>query len=108
MSYLRSFFDSFGSLLSGDDPGRPASGESSHDSDGPAMDVVEPGPSAVVSERAVQKLKGYFELAKEEIDKAVRAEEWGLTEDAIAYYKNANRILIEAKSTRVPSAIPSR
>ncbi|CAA7403645.1 unnamed protein product [Spirodela intermedia] len=107
MSYLRSFFDSFGSLLSGTDDGRPSSGESSRNSEEPAMDVVERGPSAVVSERAVQKLKGYFELAKEEIDKAVRAEEWGLAEDAIAYYKNANRILIEAKSTRVPYAIPS-
>ncbi|KAG9445150.1 hypothetical protein H6P81_016490 [Aristolochia fimbriata] len=64
--------------------------------------IVRPGVS---NERIAGKLKGYFELAKEQIDKAVRAEEWGLTEDAIAYYRNAERILVEAKATRASSVI---
>ncbi|KAG6543240.1 hypothetical protein Mapa_015491 [Marchantia paleacea] len=53
------------------------------------------------SERAVQKLRGYFTLAKEEIDKGVRSEEWGLNADALAHYKNANRILIEGMGADV-------
>ncbi|KAL8495446.1 hypothetical protein ACS0TY_019551 [Phlomoides rotata] len=57
------------------------------------------------NERVAYKLKAYFDLAKEEIDKAVRAEEWGLPEDAISHYKNAQRILNEAASTPVPSYI---
>ena len=71
------------------------------------MNISDPGPSAVVSDRIAHKLKGYFELAKEEIDKAVRAEEWGLMEEPIVFYRNANRILIEARSVRIPSAVPS-
>ncbi|KAL8499216.1 hypothetical protein ACS0TY_022262 [Phlomoides rotata] len=51
------------------------------------------------------KLKGYFYLAKEDIAKAVRAEEWGFPEDVISHYKNAQRILNEAASTPVPSHI---
>ncbi|MQM12532.1 hypothetical protein Taro_045450 [Colocasia esculenta] len=96
MSYFQSLLDSIGSLFSDPDSSK-----------GHSMDDVAPGPSAVVSERVAQKLKGYFELAKEQIDKAVRAEEWGLVEDAIAHYRNANRILTEAKATRVPDAISS-
>ncbi|KAL2649329.1 hypothetical protein R1flu_017457 [Riccia fluitans] len=53
------------------------------------------------SERAVEKLRGYFTLAKEEIDKGVRSEEWGLNADALAHYKNANRILIEGMGADV-------
>ncbi|KAL3702302.1 hypothetical protein R1sor_020324 [Riccia sorocarpa] len=52
-------------------------------------------------ERAVEKLRGYFTLAKEEIDKGVRSEEWGLNADALAHYKNANRILIEGMGADV-------
>ncbi|KAG1359177.1 spastin [Cocos nucifera] len=70
------------------------------------MEGSDAGPS-VISERVVLKLKGYFELAKEEIDKAVRAEEWGLTEDAIAHYRNAQRVMLEAKAARVPAALSS-
>ncbi|KAL9263083.1 Spastin-like protein [Drosera capensis] len=44
----------------------------------------------------------YFDLAKEEIAKAVRAEEWGLRDDAIGHYRNAERILAEEASTRAP------
>ncbi|CAD5184776.1 unnamed protein product [Musa acuminata subsp. malaccensis] len=77
----------------------------------PAPDRMEPSPStapAVVGERVALKLKGYFDLAKEEIDKAVRAEEWGLTEDAVAHYRNAQRVMLEAKAARVPDALASR
>lgn len=69
--------------------------------------TMEAGPS-VVTERVVLKLKGYFELAKGEIDKAIRAEEWGLTDEAIESYRNAQRILLEAKSARVPVSLSSR
>ncbi|KAK1558888.1 hypothetical protein Q3G72_007875 [Acer saccharum] len=65
------------------------------------------GGSSITNERAAYKLKGYFDLAKEEIAKAVRAEEWGLVDDAIVHYKNAQRILNEACSTPVPSYISS-
>jgi hypothetical protein len=40
------------------------------------MDAAAPSPAAVVGERVAVKLNDYFELAKEEIDRAVRAEEW--------------------------------
>jgi hypothetical protein len=40
-----------------------------------------PGASPVLGnvdgERVVEKLKGYFSLGKSEIDKAIRADEWG-------------------------------
>ncbi|KAJ0964114.1 hypothetical protein J5N97_029236 [Dioscorea zingiberensis] len=97
MSFWKGLVDSFSQIFSISSP--------SAASDPQPMDAAA-GPS-VVSERVVNKLKGYFELAKEEIDKAVRAEEWGLTDDAIAHYKNAHRIMLEAKAARVPSALPS-
>ncbi|XP_039060477.1 spastin-like [Hibiscus syriacus] len=59
------------------------------------------------NERTAYKLKGYFDLAKGEIDKAVRAEEWGLVDDAVVHYKNAQRILVDASSTPTPSCIRS-
>ncbi|MCD9644405.1 hypothetical protein HAX54_032612 [Datura stramonium] len=62
---------------------------------------------ATGNERTAYKLKGYFELAKEEIAKAVRAEEWGLADDAISHYHNAQKILAEGISTPVPSYITS-
>ncbi|KAK6920237.1 AAA ATPase, AAA+ lid domain [Dillenia turbinata] len=61
----------------------------------------------VTNERVAYKLKGYFDLAKGEIDKAIRAEEWGLVDDAIVHYRNAQGILAEASSTRAPSVISS-
>lgn len=73
----------------------------------PPMDGMDPG-TGVPNERIAYKLKGYFDLATEEIDKAVRAEEWGLVDDAIVYYRKAQRILIEAASTPSPSYISSR
>ncbi|XP_038977583.1 spastin-like isoform X1 [Phoenix dactylifera] len=107
MSYLKGLFDSFSKFFSGVRPS-----DSSDPSPSPAaafdrtMEGSAAGPS-VVNERVVLKLKGYFELAKEEIDKAVRAEEWGLAEDAIAHYRNAHRVMLEAKAARVPAALPS-
>lgn len=75
-------------------------------SDGGPMDGE--GGVSTGNERVAYKMKGYFDLAKGEIDKAVRAEEWGLPDDAISYYKNAQRILNEAVSTPVPSYISAR
>jgi spastin len=93
MSFLRALADSLSSLLF-PPPDAP-----------PMADAA--GPAAVVGERVAVKLKGYFELAKEEIDKAVRAEEWGLPEDADAHYRNALRVMLEAKAARVPDAVSS-
>lgn len=62
----------------------------------------------VENERVAYKLKGYFDLAKEEIDKAVRAEEWGLIDDALLHYQYAQRILREAIATPVPTYITPR
>ncbi|KAH9612065.1 hypothetical protein KSS87_022604 [Heliosperma pusillum] len=63
--------------------------------------------SKVSNERIAGKLKGYFDLAKEEIAKAVRAEEWGIIDDAVSHYRNAQRILAEGASTHAPSFISS-
>ncbi|KAM7472125.1 hypothetical protein LguiA_010308 [Lonicera macranthoides] len=71
------------------------------------MDGISAGGTPVSNERTAYKLKGYFDLAKEVIAKAVRAEEWGLVDDAISHYQNAQRILAEAVSTPVPSYITS-
>ena len=49
----------------------------------------------VNEERAVAKLKAYFSLGKSEINKAVRVDEWGLVDDALLHYRNADRILSE-------------
>ncbi|WVZ82764.1 hypothetical protein U9M48_029992 [Paspalum notatum var. saurae] len=94
MSFLRSLADTFSSLLFSAGGGAP-------------MDAAAPSPAAVVGERVAVKLRGYFELAKEEIDKAVRAEEWGLPDDAAAHYRNAQRVMLEAKAARVPDAVSS-
>ncbi|KAJ6821873.1 uncharacterized protein M6B38_130850 [Iris pallida] len=89
---FKGLVDSISSILSSDPP--------------PAAMAEEAGPS-VVNERVALKLKGYFDLAKEEIDKAVRAEEWGLPDDAVTHYTNAHRVLLEAKSARLPDALSS-
>ncbi|XP_062233703.1 uncharacterized protein LOC133930936 isoform X2 [Phragmites australis] len=96
MSFLRGLADTFSSLLSSSGGGA-----------GAPMDAPSPSPAAVVGERVAVKLRGYFELAKEEIDKAVRAEEWGLPDEAAAHYRNAQRVMLEAKAARVPDAVPS-
>uniref|UniRef100_A0A0E0L7B3 microtubule-severing ATPase n=1 Tax=Oryza punctata TaxID=4537 RepID=A0A0E0L7B3_ORYPU len=101
MSFLRALTDSLSSLLYSVAGGAAAKWG---DMDGAA---AAPSPAAVVGERVAVKLKGYFELAKEEIDKAVRAEEWGLPDDAAAHYRNALRVMLEAKAARVPDAVSS-
>lgn len=105
MSFFKELIDNFSSIFS--DPGSSSNTSnrsptsSNNYQNRAAMEGVE-------NERAAYKLKGYFDLAKEEIDKAVRAEEWGLIEDAILHYQNAQRILGEAIATPVPSYISSR
>uniref|UniRef100_A0ACD5Y0J1 Uncharacterized protein n=1 Tax=Avena sativa TaxID=4498 RepID=A0ACD5Y0J1_AVESA len=94
MSFLRALADSLSSLIF-----QPP--------EEPPMAAAAPSAAAVVGERVAVKLKGYFELAKEEIDKAVRAEEWGLPDDADAHYRNALRVMLEAKAARVPDAVSS-
>ncbi|KAM0834187.1 hypothetical protein ACQ4PT_063771 [Festuca glaucescens] len=93
MSFLRALADSLSSLLFRTPDTQPMADAA--------------GAAAVVGERVAVKLKGYFELAKEEIDKAVRAEEWVLPDDADAHYRNALRVMLEAKAARVPDAVSS-
>ncbi|WJX76983.1 microtubule-severing ATPase [Trifolium repens] len=95
MSFLQGIIDSFNSVFSPQSIDQNSSSSSS----------MEASPSSVSNERVAYKLKGYYDLATQEIDKAVRAEEWGLIDDAILHYRNAHRILLEANSTPVPSFI---
>lgn len=105
MSFLRGVIDYIGSIFSetssihNSPQNRSREGAST-------MDSVNGVP--VSNERYASKLKGYFNLSQEEIAKAVRAEEWGIVDDAILHYQNAHRILAEASSTAVPSFISSR
>ncbi|KAF3580975.1 hypothetical protein DY000_02036034 [Brassica cretica] len=112
MSFLRGIIDSFSSIfteeeeednthrheVSKHDPTESTSSNSMNSS-------VNGG--SVTNERVAYKLKGYFDLAKEEIAKGVRAEEWGLHDDALLHYRNAQRIMNEATSTPSPSYITS-
>lgn len=104
MSFLKSLVDSLNSILSGSSS--PSSASSSYETQQNPSSAME-GVAGASNERTAYKLKGYFDLSKEEIDKAVRAEEWGLVDDAIVHYQNAQRILMEATSTPVPSYISS-
>ncbi|KAI4356825.1 hypothetical protein L6164_000812 [Bauhinia variegata] len=107
MSFLQGLIDSLYSVFSSPNSSDDSQQNPtfSRSSSSPPMEGVA-GPS-VSNERVAYKLKGFFDLAKEEIAKAVRAEEWGLIDDAILHYKNAQRILIEASSTNAPSFISS-
>jgi len=103
MSFLQGIIDSFNSVFS------PQSSSSQTNFSASSSSSMEASPSSSVSnERVAYKLKGYYDLATQEIDKAVRAEEWGLIDDAILHYRNAHRILLEANSTSVPSFITPR
>ncbi|XLR20237.1 hypothetical protein HN51_066997 [Arachis hypogaea] len=104
MSFLQGIIDSFNSVFSSD-PSSSSSSSQSH-LNSTSMEAAS-SPSSVSNERVAFKLKGYYDLATQEIAKAVRAEEWGLVDDAILHYKNAQRILLEAHSTPVPSFITS-
>lgn len=104
MSFLKELITNFTSIffdsISRSNQNPNSSSSSSNQS--PAME------GGVENERAAYKLKGYFDLATEEIDKAVRAEEWGLIDDAVLHYQYAQRILREAIATPVPTYISSR
>lgn len=108
MSFLKGIIDSLGSIFSDStspDETQSSPKSSPNFSDNRTMDGVV--GTGVSNQRIAYKLKGFYDLATEEIAKAVRAEEWGLVDDAIVHYKNAQRILIEASSTSTPSFISS-
>lgn len=104
MSFLKELAETLSSIFNDQQSASStSSNESQQNPDGRPMDGVSTG-----NERTAYKLKSYFDLAKEEIAKAVRAEEWGLAEDAVSHYQNAQRVLSEGISTPVPSYITSR
>ncbi|XP_057753417.1 uncharacterized protein LOC130973060 isoform X1 [Arachis stenosperma] len=107
MSFLQGIIDSFNSVFSSDPSSSSSSSSSSQSHLNSTPMEAASSPSSVSNERVAFKLKGYYDLATQEIAKAVRAEEWGLVDDAILHYKNAQRILLEAHSTPVPSFITS-
>ncbi|KAE8660448.1 Spastin [Hibiscus syriacus] len=98
MSFIKGIIDSLSSIISTD----TSPLESKQNPSSSTCQNMEAG-----NERTAYKLKGYFDLAKTEIDKAVRAEEWSLVDDAVVHYQNAQRILVEASSTPTPSYISS-
>ncbi|CAH8325296.1 unnamed protein product [Eruca vesicaria subsp. sativa] len=103
MSIFKGIIDSFSSIFTEEDNNHRRHEQSNHDPTvSGSMSVVDGA-----NERVAYKLKGYFDLAKEEIAKGVRAEEWGLHEDALLHYRNAQRIMSEASSTPSPSYISS-
>lgn len=101
MSFIKDIIDSLSSIISTDSMPYESTQK-------PSSSTCQNMEGIAGNERTAYKLKGYFDLAKGEIDKAVRAEEWGLVDDALIHYKNAQRILIEASSTATPSYIGSR
>ncbi|KAK8968112.1 hypothetical protein KSP40_PGU014733 [Platanthera guangdongensis] len=101
MSFFKNLSDSLSTLFSS-----ATSVSSSSLRSAPTSEAVMEVPS-VVHERVAHKLKGYFELAKEEIDKGVRAEEWGLVDEAITHYMSAQRVMLEAKAVRLPQSLVS-
>lgn len=106
MSFLRGIIESFSSIFTEETKHDPTGSTTSSDSMSSVVNGR--GSSSVTNERVAYKLKGYFDLAKEEIDKGVRSEEWGLHDDALLHYRNAQRIMNEATSTPSPSYISSR
>ncbi|BAT83802.1 hypothetical protein LR48_Vigan03g062200 [Vigna angularis] len=105
MSFFQGIIDSLNSIFVPDNNHNTANSSSSSSSS--SKDPMEAPPPSVSNERVAYKLKGYFDLATQEIAKAVRAEEWGLADDALLHYRNAQSILVEANSTPVPSYITS-
>lgn len=102
MSFFKGLIDSLGKIISA------PSSFSYNNSKGNHRSPNQNNMDGVVSnERVAYKLKGFFDLAKEEIAKAIKAEEWGLPDDAFQHYQNAQTILIEATSTPVPTYISS-
>ncbi|KAI4343292.1 hypothetical protein MLD38_027818 [Melastoma candidum] len=110
MSFVKGLMDSLGSIFSDASGQTPSQNpNTSSPSSLSSAGAAEAGESVVFgNERTASKLKGYFDLAKEEMSKAIRAEEWGLVDDAIHHYKTAQRVLAEGISVPVPSYITSR
>lgn len=106
MSFLQGIVDSFNSIFIPDNNNYHDTNSPSSSSSTNRMEASP--PPSVSNERVAYKLKGYFDLATQEIAKGVRAEEWGLIDDALLHYRNAHSILLEANSTPVPSYITSR
>nr|ACU18573.1 unknown [Glycine max] len=104
MSFLQGIIDSFNSIFTHDNNNNYHNTNSPSSSSSTNRMEASPPPS-VSNERVAYKLKGYFDLATQEIAKGVRAEEWGLIDDALLHYRNAHSILLEANSTPVPSYI---
>ena len=105
MSFFQGIIDSFNSIFVPHNNHNTANSPSLSSS---SPDPMEAPPPSVSNDRVAYKLKGYFDLATQEIAKAVRAEEWGLVDDALLHYRNAQSILLEANSTPVPSYITPR
>ena len=112
MSFLRGIIDSFSSIFTEEEEDITHRHEiSKHDpTESTSSDSMNSSVNggSVTNERVAYKLKGYFDLAKEEIAKGVRAEEWGLHDEALLHYRNAQRIMNEATSTPSPSYISSK
>ncbi|GJU61311.1 spastin isoform X1 [Tanacetum coccineum] len=103
-SFIKDIIENITSIFT-ENPSNPSS--SSNNNQEKIMEIGGGGINTE-NERIAYKLKGYFDLGKKEIDKAIRAEEWGLNDDALLHYQNAQRILTEALGTPVPSYISSR
>lgn len=104
-SFLKDIIENITSIFI-ENPSNPSSSSSSSSNNNSNSQRMEIG--GVENERTAYKLKGYFDLGKKEIDKAIRAEEWGLNDDAVLHYQNALKILTEALGTPIPSYISSR
>ncbi|XP_077235597.1 AAA-type ATPase family protein [Tasmannia lanceolata] len=106
MNYFKELLDSLAASISGSSSSieHPSTSSAPEDRDRSMEGIV--GPS-ISNDRVSYKLKGYFDLAKQQIDKAVRAEEWGVIDDAVTHYKNAQRVLLEAKAIRAPYLVSS-
>ncbi|KAK7340132.1 hypothetical protein VNO77_20826 [Canavalia gladiata] len=107
MSFLQEIIGSLNSIFTPDDKNNNNNNNTSSSSSSSETNRMEASPSSVSNERVASKLKGYLDLATQEIAKGVRAEEWGLINDALLHYKNAHAILLEANSTPVHSFITS-
>ncbi|CAI9101608.1 OLC1v1038975C5 [Oldenlandia corymbosa var. corymbosa] len=105
MSLFRGFIESLNSVFNSDHPQSSSSTTAEYSSSQRTVSKMD--SVATGNERTAYKLKGFFDTAMEVVDKAVNAEEWGLPEDAISHYKQAQRILAEGISIPVPSYVTS-
>ena len=100
-------FDGFSSLLNsphgGDDDQTANSPASAAESSRDSVSEDTPPLSKSAKARLEKKVKGFFDLAKVEIDKAIKAEESGISQDALEHYRKAQRILAEGLSTAEPN-----